>query len=221
MPLEKKFINIHSHRKPQSADEWVLRNAFHKLSTDRVKGLNYFVSVGLHPWYVDSTFEQKIEHVTTLLTLPNVLAMGEIGLDRACTVDFDLQRKAFEIQIELAETHNLPVIIHAVRTYSDLIRYLKKSSVTFILHQYRGNEEQTRQLLQLDNVFFSFGIDLINHDKVKRTFLQIPLNKVFLETDVADLSIQSVYKEAAFLLGKNTTELQEHIYKTFKSISHF
>lgn len=218
MPVANQFINIHSHRKPQSADEWVLRNAFHKLSPEQIAKLEYPVSVGLHPWYVDSTFELSIAHITSLLALPNVLAMGEIGLDRACNVDFDLQRKAFEVQIELAEAYNLPIIIHAVRTYSDLIPYLKKKSNIFILHQYRGNEVQTRQLLQLENVYFSFGKDLISHQKVRNVFLQIPLNRIFLETDVENIKIQEVYQEMVSLSNGTLKEIKEIIQKSFYSI---
>ena len=218
IPSEKQFINIHSHRKPLSADEWVLRNAFHVLDEHQISKLNYAVSVGLHPWNIDSGFEQNIAHIASLLHLNNVLALGEIGLDRAIDTDFELQKHIFEIQLKLAEQYKKPVIVHAVRTYSDMIPYLKKSKIPFILHQYRGNEIQTRQLMSLENVFFSFGKDLIHNEKVKEIFQSIPLSRIFLETDVSAIKIEEVYKQATILSGQDSAILKECLYESFSKI---
>ncbi|WP_353134086.1 TatD family hydrolase [Pseudopedobacter sp.] len=218
IPSGEQFINIHSHRKAVSADEWVLRNAFHVLDGYQIGRLNYAVSVGVHPWYIDSDFEQNIAQIESLLQLNNVLALGEIGLDRAVNIDFKLQKHVFEIQLQLAEEYNKPVIIHSVRTYSDLAPYLKKIKVPVILHQYRGNETQTQQFISLENVFFSFGKDLIFNKKVKTIFQSMPLNRIFLETDVFAMNIQDIYKQATILSGKDIGILKEYLYQSFLRI---
>ena len=219
MALENQFINIHSHRKPQSEEEWVLRNAFHVLDEHKISKLNYAVSVGLHPWHINADFEQNIAHIESLLHLNNVLALGEIGLDRAIDTDFELQKHIFEIQLKLAEQYKKPVIVHAVRAYSDLMPYLKKTKIPFILHQYRGNEIQTKQLVPLENVFFSFGKDLIKKtEKAVTTFKEIPLNKIFLETDVTNHDIRDVYRKASELKKNSVEDLKHRIYQNFTEL---
>lgn len=218
-PSENHFINIHSHRKPLSADEWVLRNAFHVSDKDKVSKLKYAVSVGLHPWFVTRNYENQIEFLANALANDNVLAIGEIGLDRVINVDLELQKQVFEAQLKLSVQHSKPIIIHAVKTYPDLIPYLKNYPITFILHQYRGNVQQTEQFLKHPNVFFSFGKDLIKKpEKVVTSINEIPLNKIFLETDVANYNIRDIYQAAAQLKEISVAELKRMIYQNFATI---
>jgi len=81
-----------------------------------------------------------------------------------------------------------------------------------------GNEKQTQQFISLENVFFSFGKDLIFNKKVKTIFQSIPLNRIFLETDVFAMNIQDIYKQATILSGKDIGILKEYLYQSFLRI---
>ncbi|MFD1630935.1 TatD family hydrolase [Pseudopedobacter beijingensis] len=220
-PTEKHFINIHTHRKPHSADEWVLRNAFHKLTPEQITKLSYPVSVGIHPWYVHEKFEEVISHIESVLSVDNVLAIGEIGLDRAVNVGLELQKIVFELQLQLAVQYKKPVIIHTVKSNPDLIFYIKKYKIPFILHQYRGNEVQTLQFLKFDNVYFSFGKDLVSHQKILNSFSQIPLNRIFLETDTSRLPIENIYTFFADFKKMKLLDLQLLMYQNLKNVFQF
>src|SRR5690606_29533338 len=95
------------------------------------------------------------------LSLPNVIALGEIGLDRRNGADFSLQKKFLTQQLAIIKDLNIPVIIHCVKAYSDLIPFIKKNKNPFVLHQFNGNKTQLSDFMKFDNVWFSFGKDLI------------------------------------------------------------
>ncbi len=218
-PTANHFINIHTHSKPLSKNTWVLRNAYHFLDDAAVKKLNYSVSVGLHPWHVRVNYQQQLYNVKKICNLKNVLAIGEIGLDRVVNTDVNLQKQAFEAQLKFATRLNKPVIIHAVRTYPDLIPYIKKYRIPFLLHQYNGSLQQTAQFLKYPHVYFSFGKDLIEQrEKVIAPFQEIPVNKIFLETDVSKYRISEVYQKAAQFKETTINDLKQLIYNNFTEV---
>ncbi|MBD3749995.1 MAG: TatD family hydrolase [Sphingobacteriales bacterium] len=217
-PTEKDFINIHSHKRAKSQDEFVLRNAYHPEKNIRFDKILYPISVGYHPWFSSSFTVHSVERLTQLINLKQVLAIGEIGLDRANGPNLDEQQKAFEAQLALAERFNIPVIIHAVKTYSDLFPYLKKSSIPWIFHAFHASETQTSQLLKQENSYFSFGESLMKQIKFQELFKKIPLSRIFLETDISNIAIQEIYQQAAILKEIEMTELKKQLFYNFEAI---
>ena len=119
------------------------------------------ISVGLHPWHISKTnLNTCIDKLINLATLKNVFAIGEIGIDRAIDVAVNTQIAFFEAQLNIARAVKKPIIIHAVRSYSDIIPYLKKSTIPFIFHQFMGNSQQAKELIK-HGAFLSFGKNLL------------------------------------------------------------
>ena len=150
----------------------------------------------------------------------NFLAIGECGLDRVCDADFELQKKVFIKQIELSERIAKPLIIHAVRTYPDIISIRKetKAKQVWIIHGFQGNEQSAEQLLK-HNIYLSLGDVLFkNETKAQRLLQTIPLEKLFLETDVAERKISDVYEKAALLSGIEMDKLRNEIFNNFVKI---
>ena len=116
------YIDIHTHRR--SNDPYVI-DAYAVGSDGSLPAGPY--SAGIHPWEVqritpDNTSRYRQDLLDALT--PRCIAVGEIGLDYAVTGDSVLrtaQRHWFEQQMELAADRSLPVIIHCVRAYNDLI----------------------------------------------------------------------------------------------------
>ncbi|MBK9511801.1 MAG: TatD family hydrolase [Cytophagaceae bacterium] len=72
------------------------------------------------------------------------------------------------------------------------------------------------QLLIEKGFYLSFGNDLIINDKLKEVFLNVPLEKVFFETDDnLDLDVENVYKIAADIKKIPVKELIEIIYQNY------
>ncbi|MEZ4863795.1 MAG: TatD family hydrolase [Caldilineaceae bacterium] len=72
-----------------------------------------YAAVGIHPNSSDMVDKSTIDELRTLAAHPKVVAIGEIGLDYYWDkVEPQQQAKAFRLQLELAATVGLPVIIH-------------------------------------------------------------------------------------------------------------
>jgi TatD DNase family protein len=215
-----KYINIHTHRKPRLTNEIAVRNAFHLLNVNQINQLPYAVSVGLHPWHIIDIPLAHIEwYVEYMIThCKHILAVGEIGIDRAISIDLGLQKKYFECQLRVAQRYRLPVIVHAVKSYSDIAEVISRyPDVTYIFHQYQGNTEQCRQLLKF-NTYFSFGVNLF-HTKATEALTYLPADRFFLETDQAShIHIGDVYYKASSILKTDMHELMKNQMMNFEKI---
>ncbi|MRX48284.1 TatD family hydrolase [Pedobacter puniceum] len=217
-PTKEHFINIHTHKKASSRHEWILRNAFFVLPPQTLHHLDYAVSVGLHPWF--ATEAQDIsQNLASYLKLENVLAIGEIGLDRVNGPNLELQKQVFQKQLAIAEAYQKPVIIHAVKAYADVMSYLKLLSVPFLLHGFNGNLHQLNQFLKYPKVYFSFGQDLFYEDsKAAKTFKEVPADRFFLETDTAHLQIEELYQQAAKIRKMEIAQLKRQVFYNFEAV---
>ncbi|SMO43759.1 TatD family hydrolase [Solitalea koreensis] len=218
-PSSNYYINIHSHRKPILDNEFTIRNAFHFLERKDLDQLNYAVSVGIHPWHVaKSDLEKSMKRLERCLQSSKVLAIGECGLDRSIAISIDLQRSYFATQFELAQRYRKPIIIHSVRSYYDFVPYLKASNVPFIFHRFQGNAQELAQLMK-HKAYFSFGKSLIqNHAVQIELFKKIPLNRLFLETDNTNVSIDQVYEKAADLRNIESGEVKLLVFNNFATV---
>ena len=192
------YIDIHSHKKINNTSS--VFTIFNVLLPANTTPINTFFSTGCHPWDVKKTTPNLIEEqLNSLIKNEQLIAIGEIGLDRHIETDIEIQKEAFEIQLNIAIKSNKPAIIHCVRAYSDLMNIVKTRRIEtpMILHDYNGNRVQTEKLLTF-KCYFSFGKSLFqDRPKLNEIFREIPLNRLFLETDDSEVTIESVYSKAA------------------------
>lgn len=208
------YINLHSHRKPRVFGEIAIRNGF--LKTIDFSKIDYPISLGLHPWHVHKT---NIDWALAQIEKSHaqIIAIGECGLDRVIQTPIELQLSTFHQQIELAVQHNLPVIVHCVKAYSDFAAIAKQyPNVLFALHGFSGNEEILHMLLAFKNVYFSVGKHLFNPaSNASLVINKIPANRLFLETDTTPFLINEIYQKAAQLLAMEETVLKNQIFDNF------
>lgn len=210
------FIDVHTHI---NNDYDAIKSVHaHDFMADKIPQNQFFTS-GIHPWFADSKVSDSFVAKAKDYLSKNFIAIGECGLDRAKGPDLDIQMEVFEQQLMLANELQLPVIIHQVKSISDIIPFLKKyNSLSYILHAYYGNEIQTRQLLNL-NVWFSFGESLLQvNSKLKKSLSIIPVDRLFLETDDTEISIESLYKEMAVVKNVNMDVLQFQVNRNFEAV---
>ncbi len=181
-----------------------------------MEGLNkvgYPVSVGWHPWFADRFTPDSENVLASFLKAENVVAIGETGLDRSVSVPFAVQMNTWISHFNLAQKHSLPLIIHCVKAYYDLVPFCKRSSVPLLFHGYRGNQKITQTLLECELVWFSFGKDLISRPQSRALFAKIPVSRILLETDNSGIPIAPIYEEAAALLHLSLDDLQGEMKK--------
>lgn len=213
-----KLINIHTHH-PLNSDEIQLVNC--QLPKELPSSQNAIYSIGLHPWDLENIdIEDLFSIMLKWAPQENVIAIGECGIDRFIKTSIELQEKVFTRQVELAEELNKPLIIHAVKSYPDMIRIKKdrKKEIPWILHGYNGNKQTTEQL-KAHNFHFSIGPQLLKSpEKLLKSIELIPLEKLFFETDDSHESIETIYIFAAEKSGISLQELKTEIYSNYKRV---
>lgn len=211
------FVNVHTHHKPTLANEMVLRNVMlHKIS--KMPQVDYSISVGLHPWYIHHmSLDSIADNLLQFAMHEQVLAIGEIGIDRAIGIDLSKQQKVFDLQSNVARALQKPVLIHAVRAHSDILPYVKKYKIPFLIHGFTGNLQQANDYIR-QGAYLSFGASSFNHNHMQEVFAKLPINHCLLETDVSKKSIAEVYAAAAQAKNISVDELKEQLFTTFATI---
>lgn len=208
------YINLHTHRKPLQENEVVIRNAFTQPAT-KLEKLNYYLSCGIHPWLIKKDKFNNLICLKEALELPNVLALGECGLDRAKGAPFPEQLSWFEKQLEIAVDLKKPVILHLVRAYSDIIPFKKKYNFKGIIHGFKGNINEAKMLLD-HGLKLSFGYRLFLDKKIAEIFKEISSENIYLETDVKPISIASLYTQASIIRNEDPDQFQRRLKLNFE-----
>jgi len=211
------LIDIHRHAKDTGAADRVVRNLFHNLASEIEEGGLY--SVGLHPWHVDeNTIQEDLKMVEEVASHPQVIAIGEAGLDKTIKTSLETQSFAFYAQVDIARKFEKPLIVHCVRAYNEVLtlKINAKIKQPWIIHWFNANRQMGEQLTE-KGFYLSFGHMLFNdRSKAYHAFPNLPIEKLFFETDDSGYSIDEVYEKAAFLKGIEQEALQEQIALNFK-----
>jgi TatD DNase family protein len=213
------FVNIHTHQNHIDNEEFIEIN---NIDVDNHVNVDvtFFYSIGIHPWYCQQLENKLVIETSRCLGDMNLKAIGECGIDRVCNVDIEIQKDVFIKQIEISERHNKPMIIHAVRSHSDILSIRKetKAKMPWIIHGFQGNEQIVTQYLR-HNIYLSLGDVLFKNESRAAELLKfIPSERLFLETDDSDRSIAEVYEKASVLSGRSLDDIRSDIFNNFVKI---
>lgn len=172
-------------------------------------------SIGLHPYDVDLDSFSSLDSL--LDSKP--MAIGETGLDYSKDIDKQLQIKAFEAQVQIASTNSLPLIIHCVRAIDPTLAILKNTNTPIIIHGFTGHYSTAKRFIDR-GYFLSFGARTMLSPKTIETLKSIPQDRVFIETDDAQIQIQQLYTIFAEFLGTSVDGLKQQMYNNFNTIFH-
>lgn len=212
------FVNIHTHHIDNK--EFV---EIQNIDVDDFVDTDVFpfCSVGIHPWNADD-FDcgRKLSLLKIIVKSKRILAVGETGLDRVCKSDFNKQKEVFVEHIKMSEQISKPLIIHAVRTYPEIISIRKetKAKMPWIIHGFQANMQTAEQLLKHD-IYLSLGEVLFKNETRAMQILNIiPIERLFLETDTETWSIVDVYEKMSVLSGLKLDDLRRNIFNNFVKI---
>lgn len=144
-------------------------------------------AVGVAPSEVMTPGKNWTQTIEDSLKLPNVVAVGEIGLDYFRKFgDKRSQIELFITQLEIAQKWNMPVIIHNRDAGKDVFDILSERlpDAGGVLHCYSENAEYAKNVLDL-NLYFSFAGNLTyrNARNLHDTVMNIPLDRVLIESE--------------------------------------
>lgn len=217
------YFNAHTHYLPipDSSVEALYNLSWEELSLFQCQAspLVYYTG-GIHPCEqkMDET-EEALHRLDQLLRQGLLSAIGECGLDRLSPNSLQWQTALFREQLLLAKHYQKPLVIHCVKAYDLLLAELKQADpdLPILLHGYRGGLGLTRQLLKTPSFYFSLGFRYSSD-----ALHTIPLDRLFLETDVREALIEPLYHEIATQLQlpvDRLVDLLDENKKRFLSLS--
>ena len=170
---------------------------------DPQTGLWY--SVGFHPWdNVENLTDSDFDLLRQCAGHPQVLAVGETGIDRLRGGHLVEQGEAFVRHLQLAHALGKPVVVHNVRATQDILdarRIARLDDVTLVIHGMRGNANVARTLLDA-GCYLSYG-PRFNPEALKST----PMDRLLIETDDSDTPITTVASLVAQTLHLTIDEI--------------
>lgn len=148
-------------------------------------------SLQLHPWHLCSEADVFAFCATAhrLADDPAFVAIGECGLDGLCDTPPALQQKAFLTALHTARQMELPVIVHCVRLWGDMMRCVHQVFPELrsdpeawrrhlvIVHGFRRGLPLAQQLLEAG---FCLSLGPKHDPRVAQT---LPSERLYAETD--------------------------------------
>ena len=143
-----------------------------------------WASVGEHP----GSCSGDAGWVRDYLQGDSVVAVGEMGLDYHYIKEPEqqaLQLHTFAQQMDIAQTADLPVIVHTRSAENDTLKILRAfPGVCGVLHCYTESVEMARAAVEMGYYISISGIVTFrNADNVREVARSIPLDRLLIETD--------------------------------------
>lgn len=164
------------------------------LNNNYKKEINYIDDI-LEKYFNDKKSLSNIEKIDSLDKIPKIVAVGEIGLDYHYNEDKDMQKEAFNLQINLANKYNLPIVIHTREAVMDTLEILKNNNVKNVgtFHCCPFNRELVKEALRL-GFYISFGgtCTFKNAKNAEEIVKMVPDDKFLIETDSPYLAPEPV-----------------------------
>ena len=153
---------------------------------------NVYAALGYFYSFADEITDEDISLLDKQLRSDKVVAVGEIGIDYYHTKDNkDIQKELFEKMLDLAEKHNLPVIVHSRKSIQDTFDILKKHDVVGSMHCYQGSAEMAQEFIKLGFYIGIAGpVTHTNNKKIRKMVKGIDISHMLVETDSPYLSPQ-------------------------------
>ena len=154
-----------------------------------------YASIGVHPNDTADFSHDTVNLLRQLAQHPKVVAIGEVGLDNYWkTIALDVQRRAFEAQLELAAELGKPVIVHSRDAAEDVLGTLERHIArnpqhAGILHAFSGDRDAARRAYGIGFLIGIGGpVTYKKADELREVVRTAPPDRFVLETDAPFLA---------------------------------
>ncbi|KRL65616.1 TatD family hydrolase [Companilactobacillus versmoldensis] len=147
--------------------------------------------VGWHPEFAK---EYNEEQLVNQIKLPEVVAIGEIGLDYHWDGNPSKKEQQATLiqQLDVAKQYNMPVSIHCRDAFDDMYPILKDHDLSksgIIMHSFNGDVDWLNKFLDLGLwVSYSGVVSFKNAPEVHESAKATPLDRMLVETDAPYLT---------------------------------
>jgi TatD DNase family protein len=157
-------------------------------------------TAGIHPHEAQLADQAALQKLDGLLANPDVLAVGEIGLDYYYDHSpREQQKQAFAQQMEIAAARRRPIIIHcrpsdgSTNAWDDTLAMIENNwmgtNLGGILHCFTGEWEHARRAM--DGGFlisFAGNVTFPKAEGIRQVAAKVPLDRMLIETDAPFLA---------------------------------
>lgn len=146
-----------------------------------------FAMIGLHPTDIPEDADAELALLKPYLTHPNVVGVGEIGMDLYHdTSTVEVQKRVFNRQLEWAVEYHLPVSLHIRSAYTkalEILRRFEGTGVTGILHCFSGGIQEAEWAVRHGFLLGIGGVVTFKNSKLQEIVKAVGLEHLALETD--------------------------------------
>jgi TatD DNase family protein len=148
-----------------------------------------YATAGMHPHHASTLASETLAEVRALLDRPEVVAVGECGLDYNRNFSPpDIQRRCFESMLELASDVGKPVFLHereASADFTAIVGRWRSRLSGGVVHCFTGDRSALERYLDLG---LHIGITGWICDERRGTHLRqlvklVPVGRLLVETD--------------------------------------
>lgn len=159
-------------------------NSIKEVLESITKYSNVYGVIGLHPSEAMNNNENALILLKESLNINRVIAIGEIGLDYHYGKDsMNQQKELFRTQLKIAESNNLPVVIHSRDATEDTINILKDYKVKGVIHSFSGSIETAKIYIKMGFKLGINGVVTFNNSHLIEVIKCITPSDIILETD--------------------------------------
>jgi TatD DNase family protein len=157
-------------------------------------------TAGIHPHEAQLADAAALKKLDDLLASPDVLAVGEIGLDYYYDHSpRELQKQAFVEQMEIAAARRRPIIIHcrpsegSSNAWDDTLATIEsnwtRTNLGGILHCFTGDWEHARRAMDCGFLIsFAGNVTFPKAEDIRSVAAKVPLDRMLIETDAPFLA---------------------------------
>jgi TatD DNase family protein len=157
-------------------------------------------TAGIHPHEAQLADPAALEKLDGLLAYPDVLAVGEIGLDYYYDHSpREQQKQAFAQQMEIASARRRPIIIHcrpsegSSNAWDDTLAMIESNwagtHLGGVLHCFTGEWEHARRAMDCGFLIsFAGNVTFPRAENIRQVAAKVPLDRMLIETDAPFLA---------------------------------
>jgi TatD DNase family protein len=192
-----------------------------------------YPALGIHPWNVNVLKDDELQETIDFIQQNRgiIKAIGEIGLDYKYETIWEKQTMVFDKMLRLAETLELPVIIHSRGTTDKIVEMLPSYNLKRVLLHWFSHP-MSALTKALDNGYFiTEGPPATYSNGIREVVEKTPITNLLTETDgpvtywkqpfngqlTKPSYIRNVVEAVAEIKKLHVTEVAEQIIKNFET----
>lgn len=176
-------------------------------------------TAGLQPNTLAQADPGDWDRVAALASAPEVVAVGETGLDRHWDwTPFEVQEDYFARHLELARRLGKPLVIHCREAEADVVRMLREDfgrhgPVRGVMHSFTGDLATAQHCLEMGlHLSFAGMVTYKNAGDLRAVAAKVPADRILVETDspyLAPVPLRGKCNEPAFVVHTGGCLAQE------------